>query len=163
ASPSPEVCVRMWLIVRLAGLPEGVFSWANSGRYFDTGSATFNMPSSCSMRIAVAVIGCVIEATQTSELGIIGLFVAKSAKRVVRSVANRAFAGTGGRELGLKGRGRGVAAGMGRSRFPPRGAGGGRAPLRPKGGECVAYALFGSGRGGRNGLAKFRERGALLG
>jgi hypothetical protein len=71
ASPSPEVWVRICVIVRLAGLPEGVFKLANSGRYLATGSATLSLPSSCNMRIAVPVIGFVIEAIQTTVSSVI--------------------------------------------------------------------------------------------
>ena len=83
ASPSPDVCVRICVIVRFAGLPEGVFRLANSGRYFATGSVTLSLPSSCSMRIATPVTGLVIEAIQNSVSGVIGRFAATSAKPVV--------------------------------------------------------------------------------
>ena len=76
------MCVRICVIVRFAGLPEGVFRLANSGRYFATGSATFSLPSSCSIRIAAPVIGLVIEAIQKSVSGVIGRFAATSAKPV---------------------------------------------------------------------------------
>src|SRR5213078_3574648 len=72
ASPRPEVCVRICEMVRLAGWPEGVLRLANSGRYFATGSATLSLPSSCNMRIAVPVIGFVIEAIQNSVSGDVG-------------------------------------------------------------------------------------------
>ena len=79
ASPRPDVCVRICVIVRFAGLPDGVFRLANSGRYFATGSATLSLPSSCSIRIAAPVIGFVIEAIQNSVSGVIGRFAATSA------------------------------------------------------------------------------------
>ena len=77
------MCVRICVIVRFAGLPEGVFSAANSGRCLATGSATVSLPSSCSMRIATPVTGLVIEAIQNSVSGDIGRFAATSAKPVV--------------------------------------------------------------------------------
>ena len=60
------------MIVRFAGLPDGVFRLANSGRYFATGSATLSLPSSCSIRIATPVTGLVIDAIQNSVSGVIG-------------------------------------------------------------------------------------------
>ena len=83
ASPRPEVCVRICVMVRSAALPEGVFRLAHSGIYFATGSETFSFPSSWSMRIAVPVIGFVIEAIQKSVSAVIGFFEATSAKPVV--------------------------------------------------------------------------------
>ena len=94
ASPSPDVCVRIWVIVRFAGLPEGVFRSANSGRYFATGSATVSLPSSCSMRIAAPVTGLVIEAIQNSVSGVIGRFAATSAKPVASRWRTLSFATT---------------------------------------------------------------------
>ena len=70
-------------MVRFAGLPDGDFRFANSGRYFATGSATFSFPSSWSIRIAAPVIGFVIEAIQNSVSGDTGFFVATSAKPVL--------------------------------------------------------------------------------
>ena len=75
--------MRICVIVRFAGLPEGVFRFANSGRYFATGSATLSLPSSCSIRIAAPVIGFVIEAIQKSVSGVIGRFAATSASPVL--------------------------------------------------------------------------------
>lgn len=75
--------MRSCVIVRFAGLPEGVFKFANSGRYFATGSATFSFPSSCSMSTAVPVIGFVIEAIQKSASGVIARFDAMSAMPVL--------------------------------------------------------------------------------
>ena len=66
--------MRIWVIVRFAGLPEGVFRLANSGRYFATGSATLSLPSSCSMSTATPVTGLVIDAIQNSVSGVIGTF-----------------------------------------------------------------------------------------
>ena len=83
ASPRPEVWVRICEMVRLAGLPEGVFKLANSGRYFATGSATLSLPSSCSIRIATPVTGLVMLAIQNKVSGLIGRLVATSARPVV--------------------------------------------------------------------------------
>src|SRR5688572_24116771 len=80
ASPRPEVCVRIWVIVRFAGFPEGVLRFANSGRYFATGSETFNLPSSWSISTATPVMGLVIEAIQKTVSGVIGIFSAILAK-----------------------------------------------------------------------------------
>ena len=71
------------MIVRFAGLPEGVFRVANSGRYFATGSATLSLPSSCSMRTATPVTGLVIEAIQNSVSGVMARFAATSARPLV--------------------------------------------------------------------------------
>src|SRR5690349_6618759 len=71
-SPRPEVWVMICLIVRLAGLPDGVLRFANSGRYFATGSETLSLPSSWSMSTAVPVMGLVIEAIQQIVSGDIG-------------------------------------------------------------------------------------------
>src|SRR5260221_14662694 len=70
-------------MARPAALPDGVFRFANSGIYFATGSVTFSFPSSWSMRIAVPVIGFVIEAIQKRVSDAIGFFEATSAKPVV--------------------------------------------------------------------------------
>src|SRR6266540_773978 len=94
ASPSPEVCVRICVIVRLAGLPEGVFRSANPGKYFATGSAMLSLPSSCNMRIAAPVTGFVIEAIQKSVSDVIGLFAATSAKPVVSRWRSLSFVTT---------------------------------------------------------------------
>ena len=75
----PEVCVSRWRIVSRAGLPSAVLSSLNSGRYFSTGSSTESLPSSWSIRTAVAVMGLVIEAIQKIVSGRIGLFSAMSA------------------------------------------------------------------------------------
>ena len=91
ASPRPDVWVRIWVIVRFAGLPEGVFKSANSRRYFATGSATVSLPSSCSMRIATPVTGLVIEAIQNRVSGVIGRFAATSAKPVASRWSTLSF------------------------------------------------------------------------
>jgi hypothetical protein len=52
----------------------------NSGTYFSTGSSTFNLPSSCNMSTAVAVIGLVMEAIQNKLSGCIGFSPATSAR-----------------------------------------------------------------------------------
>ena len=62
------------MIVRFAGLPDGVFRLAKPGRYFATGSVTLSLPSSCSIRTAAPVIGLVIDAIQNSVSGVIGRF-----------------------------------------------------------------------------------------
>ena len=81
-------------MVRFAGLPEGVFSSANSGRYFATGSLTLSLPSSCSISTAVPVIGFVIEAIQKSVSGVIGRFAATSASPVLSRCSTLSFVTT---------------------------------------------------------------------
>ena len=78
-------------MVRFAGLPDGVFRSAKPGRYFATGSETFSLPSSCSIRIATPVTGLVIEAIQNSVSAVIGRFVATSAQPVVSRWRMRSF------------------------------------------------------------------------
>ena len=82
ASPRPEVWVSSWAMVRLAGLPEGVFRSANAGMCLATGSLTESLPSSWSMSTATAVTGLVIEAIQKIEFACIGRWVARSARPV---------------------------------------------------------------------------------
>src|ERR1043166_192285 len=82
ASPRPEVCVRIWRMVRLAGFPDGVFKFANSGRYFATGSETLSLPASFNIGSGVAVIGFVIDAIQKRLSIDIGFFAATSAEPV---------------------------------------------------------------------------------
>ena len=79
------------MIVRLAGLPDGVFRSAKPGRYFATGSETFSLPSSWSIRIATPVTGLVIEAIQNSVSGVIGRFAARSAEPVASRCRTRSF------------------------------------------------------------------------
>ena len=91
ASPRPEVCVRICVIVRFAGLPDGVFRSAKPGRYFATGSETFSLPSSWSIRTATPVTGLVIDAIQNSVSGVIGRFAARSAEPVASRCRTRSF------------------------------------------------------------------------
>ncbi len=79
ASAMPEVCVNRCRSVSLAGFPSGVLRLASSGRYFDTGSSTESLPSSWSIKMAVAVTGLVIEAIQKRLSGRIGVLAATSA------------------------------------------------------------------------------------
>ncbi len=72
-------------------MPDGVFRSANPGRYFDTGSDTFSLPSSWSIRTATPVTGLVIEAIQNSVSGVIGRFAARSAEPVASRCRTRSF------------------------------------------------------------------------
>ena len=90
----PEVCVSRWRIVTRAGLPSAVFRPSNSGRCFSTGSSTESLPSSWSIRTAVAVIGLVIEAIQKIVSGRIGLPAAMSALPVASRWTTRSGVAT---------------------------------------------------------------------
>ena len=67
-------------MIVFAGEPSGIFIPPSSGRYFDAGSSTESLPSSCSIMIATAVIGLVIDAIQNTASVVIGSFRSTSAR-----------------------------------------------------------------------------------